>query len=95
MKEVSQKERIQLLDEARVLLNNVKEEIENQLHDAEVILRDIDRMYGTSLFKRAESYWLAHIKEALGNGSFSMCSLSDTIQEVNDLHSGEMSKIKV
>ena len=95
MKEISQRERIQLLDEARVLLNNVKEEIEAQLHDASVILRDLDRLYGTSMFTRAQSYWLSHIKEALGNGSFSMCSLSDTIQEVNDLHSGEMSKVKV
>jgi len=87
-------EKIRLLDEAQSILHEEKEAIEESLHGIEVTLRDLDRMYGTSMLTRAESYWLSHIKEALGNGSFSMCSLDDTLEEVRKLHSSEMSKVR-
>jgi len=87
-------EKIRLLDEAQSILHEEKESIEESLHGIEVTLRDLDRMYGTSMLTRAESYWLSHIKEALGNGSSSICSLDDTLKEVRKLHSSEMSKVR-
>jgi predicted oxidoreductase len=57
-------------------LMRIKEEMEELIGQAREILG------GTQYYDQADAYWLGHIESALGNGTYSMCSMRDTIQEI-------------
>jgi len=60
----------------------IQEEMLGLLGEARELLR------GTRAYDRADAYWLAHIRVALGSGhgylDRSMCSMEDTISELEE-----------
>jgi hypothetical protein len=67
-------------------LRDVKTQIEELLSNAEYLLRQCN---DRSVTARAEAYWIPHIKSALGGHGYSaMCSMDDTIQELDQFDEG-------
>jgi hypothetical protein len=63
-------------------LLSLKEQMEDLLGQAEQLLRNVE---DRSIFVRAESYWIPHIKSALGGHGYSaMCSMEDTCNELEE-----------
>ena len=68
--------------ERAVELDHIKMQIEELLGQAEAIVKGAE---DRSTYIRAEGYWLAHIKAALGDhGHFAMCTMRDTITELEE-----------
>lgn len=65
-------------------LNEIREEIEDLLGEAE----DITHSVGGLIQSRAESYWLAHIRIALSENhrylGGSICSMESTAREIEE-----------
>lgn len=61
-------------------LLSLKDQMEDLLSQAERIVRQSEDQ---GVIARAESYWIPHIKSAFGgHGYSSMCSMQDTIEEL-------------
>ena len=72
-------------------LRNIQEEISELIGEADTIISDIDKV--GSIYDRAKSYWMAHIKTALYNDTEylggSMVTMEDTIEELEEFDADE------
>ena len=66
-------------------LMHVSVQIEELVNQAREILD------GTQYYDQADAYWLSHIESALGTGTYSMCSMRDTIREIEESSCSECS----
>ena len=66
-------------------LMHVSVQIEELVNQARRILED------TKWAGQADEYWLSHIESALGTGTYSMCSMRDTIREIEECSCSECS----
>jgi hypothetical protein len=78
----------QTLEETRDTLEEIRHQIDELMCRAEETLRAARGELGV-ICRRAEVYWLAHINAALESGQGSMCSMEDTINQIDELMDGD------